>query len=264
MSLLCGGRDPAAAAVQQHGLAVLEAGVQEQVHVGGDVGFADAGRFREAHALGNPHDVARVSRRELGVAAAAEQREHPLASLETGDAWSDVLDDPGRFEPEHRRLAGRRRVVALALDDIGPVHRRRRHADQHLPVRRRAGASTLPIFKTSGPPKPSVSTAFTPRSRCAACPPWAIYILYRRPQRALAKDFAEGTAVFETLKPLPPDAILGIMTLFRADQHPKKIDLSVGVYQDENGQHARARERETRRARDHRRTELEDLRRDRR
>jgi aspartate aminotransferase len=41
--------------------------------------------------------------------------------------------------------------------------------------------------------------------------------------------------VLETLKPLPPDAILGIMTLFRADQHPGKIDLSVGVYQDETG-----------------------------
>jgi aspartate aminotransferase len=41
--------------------------------------------------------------------------------------------------------------------------------------------------------------------------------------------------VFETLKPLPPDAILGIMTLFRADQHAGKIDLSVGVYQDEQG-----------------------------
>jgi aspartate aminotransferase len=41
--------------------------------------------------------------------------------------------------------------------------------------------------------------------------------------------------VFETLKPLPPDAILGIMTLFRADPHPSKIDLSVGVYQDEQG-----------------------------
>ncbi len=41
--------------------------------------------------------------------------------------------------------------------------------------------------------------------------------------------------MFETLKPLPPDAILGIMTLFRADQDPGKIDLSVGVYQDEQG-----------------------------
>ena len=41
--------------------------------------------------------------------------------------------------------------------------------------------------------------------------------------------------MLETLKPLPPDAILGIMTLFRADAHPGKIDLSVGVYQDEQG-----------------------------
>ncbi len=41
--------------------------------------------------------------------------------------------------------------------------------------------------------------------------------------------------MFETLKPLPPDAILGIMTLFRADPHAAKIDLSVGVYQDEQG-----------------------------
>ena len=41
--------------------------------------------------------------------------------------------------------------------------------------------------------------------------------------------------MFETLKPMPPDAILGIMTLFRADKDPGKIDLSVGVYQDEQG-----------------------------
>ena len=41
--------------------------------------------------------------------------------------------------------------------------------------------------------------------------------------------------MFETLKPLPPDAILGIMALFRADPHAGKIDLSVGVYQDEQG-----------------------------
>jgi aspartate aminotransferase len=41
--------------------------------------------------------------------------------------------------------------------------------------------------------------------------------------------------VFATLKPLPADAILGIMALFRADRDPRKIDLSVGVYQDERG-----------------------------
>jgi aspartate aminotransferase len=41
--------------------------------------------------------------------------------------------------------------------------------------------------------------------------------------------------VFETLKVLPADAILGIMTLFRADPDPNKVDLSVGVYQDDAG-----------------------------
>ena len=41
--------------------------------------------------------------------------------------------------------------------------------------------------------------------------------------------------MFETLTTLPSDAILGIMALFREDQSPGKIDLSVGVYQDENG-----------------------------
>ena len=41
--------------------------------------------------------------------------------------------------------------------------------------------------------------------------------------------------MFETLEELPRDAILGIMALYREDQDPGKIDLSVGVYQDENG-----------------------------
>ena len=41
--------------------------------------------------------------------------------------------------------------------------------------------------------------------------------------------------MFDQLKPLPPDAILGIMQLFRADEFPGKVDLSVGVYQDDDG-----------------------------
>ena len=41
--------------------------------------------------------------------------------------------------------------------------------------------------------------------------------------------------MFQTLEPLPPDAIIGIMALFRQDEDPRKVDLSVGVYQDENG-----------------------------
>ena len=41
--------------------------------------------------------------------------------------------------------------------------------------------------------------------------------------------------MFQNLEPLPPDAIIGIMALFRQDDDPRKVDLSVGVYQDENG-----------------------------
>jgi len=41
--------------------------------------------------------------------------------------------------------------------------------------------------------------------------------------------------VFQSLEPLPPDAIIGIMAMFREDEDPRKVDLSVGVYQDEDG-----------------------------
>ena len=41
--------------------------------------------------------------------------------------------------------------------------------------------------------------------------------------------------MFEKLELLAPDAIIGIMALFREDRAPNKVDLSVGVYQDETG-----------------------------
>lgn len=41
--------------------------------------------------------------------------------------------------------------------------------------------------------------------------------------------------MFNSLEKLPPDAIIGIMAMFRSDQDARKVDLSVGVYQDESG-----------------------------
>ncbi len=41
--------------------------------------------------------------------------------------------------------------------------------------------------------------------------------------------------MFETLKPTPPDAIVGMIKLAAADHSPDKIDLGVGIYQDESG-----------------------------
>jgi len=41
--------------------------------------------------------------------------------------------------------------------------------------------------------------------------------------------------MLETVQAAPPDAILGLNAAFREDVRPEKINLSVGVYQDENG-----------------------------
>jgi len=41
--------------------------------------------------------------------------------------------------------------------------------------------------------------------------------------------------MFETVSPAPPDAILGLTESFKKDPNPKKINLGVGVYKDENG-----------------------------
>ena len=41
--------------------------------------------------------------------------------------------------------------------------------------------------------------------------------------------------MFEHLKAVPPDPILGILSAYAADPNPKKIDLGIGVYKDEAG-----------------------------
>ncbi|MBY9065387.1 aromatic amino acid transaminase [Hyphomonas sp. WL0036] len=41
---------------------------------------------------------------------------------------------------------------------------------------------------------------------------------------------------FSPLSTLPPDALLGLMTAYRADERAEKFDLGVGVYKDENGE----------------------------
>jgi len=42
--------------------------------------------------------------------------------------------------------------------------------------------------------------------------------------------------MLDQLKAIPPDPILGVITAFAKDSNPRKIDLGVGVYRDENGE----------------------------
>lgn len=46
---------------------------------------------------------------------------------------------------------------------------------------------------------------------------------------------ADGTKLFEQLKPQQPDALLALIGLCRADPRPTKIDVGVGVYRDAAG-----------------------------
>ena len=41
--------------------------------------------------------------------------------------------------------------------------------------------------------------------------------------------------MLEAIQSAPPDAILGLTEAFRKASNPDKINLSVGVYQDETG-----------------------------
>ena len=41
--------------------------------------------------------------------------------------------------------------------------------------------------------------------------------------------------MLDLLKAVPPDPILGIIAAHAADPNPKKIDLGIGVYRDEQG-----------------------------
>ena len=41
--------------------------------------------------------------------------------------------------------------------------------------------------------------------------------------------------MFENVQIAPPDPILGLTEMFKADPNPNKINLTVGVYQDAHG-----------------------------
>jgi aspartate aminotransferase len=47
--------------------------------------------------------------------------------------------------------------------------------------------------------------------------------------------FFKDDFMFESLSTTPPDAIIGMIALANADKNPNKIDLGVGIYQDDHG-----------------------------
>ena len=73
----------------------------------------------------------------------------PAPENQFADTRADGFDRARGLEPEHRRLAGRRRVVALTLHDVGAVHARRVASDQDA-ARARGGRFCVPEFEHFG------------------------------------------------------------------------------------------------------------------
>ena len=132
-----GGIDSAAAAVKDGGLPVPELSDHEDVEECGDVRFADAGRLFEAHAVGNPHEVAGIGHGVFGVAATPHEGDDPVPLVPSGDAGSEFLDNPGDLQAEDLRISRRGRVLSFPLHQVGAVDRRCHDLDEHLVLCRR-------------------------------------------------------------------------------------------------------------------------------
>ncbi len=73
---------------------------------------------------------------KIGIAAAGNQSRHASAKAVNPRVRSKRHDFAGDFQAEHIRHTGRRRIVALALMDIGSVDAGGFHPDQNLALLR--------------------------------------------------------------------------------------------------------------------------------
>jgi hypothetical protein len=113
--------DAAAAALDQERLP------GRQPAGGDDVGPDRAGHLgqpaggHQVHA-GRDREQLRGRHRDLlGVPAAGQQRAHLVPDRPAGDSLPERSDPPRALQSDNLRRAGRRRVVALALQQVGPV-----------------------------------------------------------------------------------------------------------------------------------------------
>ena len=99
-------------------------------------------------------------RHPLRVPAAAEQRAHLGADRPAGHPVAERGDPARALQPRVRRGARRRRVVALPLQEVGPVDRAGDDLDEHL-AGPGAGSGTSVHSSTSGPPGSRIVMACT-------------------------------------------------------------------------------------------------------
>jgi len=94
--------------------------------------FGQCRRVDQRHPRRDVHQLPDGYRDQLRVAAAGEQRAHFVADVPAGNRITECLDGPGDLHAEVGRGAGRWRVVALPLQDVGAIQRRGSDPNQDL------------------------------------------------------------------------------------------------------------------------------------
>ncbi len=113
--------------VHEQTLAGLQLGLREERVVRGRIDLDEAARLGPGDVLGNRQRVRLVHGDELGVAAARQQRHHPLPAFRLACTF-----EPGDVD----RRTGRRRVATRTLGQVGAVHASAVDADQNLALLR--------------------------------------------------------------------------------------------------------------------------------
>ena len=115
------GADAGGPAVHQQGFAGFQRPAGEHIRPDGEIGLRDGRRLDRREACGNRQRIGFMGDAIVGVAAARDQRRHLRAEAVNPGVRPERRHFPGDFQAEHVGHAGRRRIVALALMDVGAI-----------------------------------------------------------------------------------------------------------------------------------------------
>jgi len=128
-----GGADAGGGRVDEDRLAELKAELGEEGVVGGDEDLWEGGGLDPIEGIGHLREGALGGEDELGLGAAAGDAEDAAAGLPPEDGGADGDDLAGELEAgDIAGSAGRRRVMAAALEDIGAIEAGGVDADEDL------------------------------------------------------------------------------------------------------------------------------------